>query len=117
MTNSMCSYYEEQEKLEAWKARLVQEFEFTEEEGADHVSRLVQMLQYMRKEAVILAYRLKTGKFTMVSATLMNYESWFNCPFIYTKLRNTIPFWNFEKKHWSTFEMENFMDWKAEFTL
>lgn len=103
------------QKVAQWRAYLEQESSKTNEEIDEHIHRLLALFKHLKNGPVLLAYRSKRGKVILSKVSLDAYISFFKRPFEWENLSNTVPFWNMDKKCWSTFDVSNFIDWRVTY--
>ncbi|KAA4768191.1 hypothetical protein F2841_22700, partial [Bacteroides fragilis] len=59
-----------------------------------------------------IAYQKQNGDFRLVKATLIYYEAEFHKKYDPTKIEGTVIYWNVDEQRWTTFLVENFMEWR-----
>jgi hypothetical protein len=47
-----------------------------------------------------------------VKATLIYYEAEFHKKYDPTQIEGAVVYWNVDEQRWTTFQMENFMEWR-----
>jgi len=58
------------------------------------------------------AYQKQNGDFRLVKATLIYYEAEFHKKYEPTKIEGAVVYWNVDEQRWTTFQVENFMEWR-----
>lgn len=103
------------DKVAAWKQLLLQELSWSVAKTDQHITRLLEFFKHLQYGSATLVYRSKQGEVLLTTASLIPYADYFRRPFEWENLNNTIPFWNEEKKCWTTFDMCNFIDWRIAY--
>ena len=75
-------------------------------------TRLEDLLDHMRYGHAMVAYRKQDGSFRMVRATLIHYEAEFHKRHDPTTVEGAVVYWNVDEQRWTTFQVENFMEWR-----
>ena len=76
---------------------------------AERLEALTDHLQYGH---AVIAYRKQNGDFRLVKATLIYYEAEFHKKYDPTKIEGAVVYWNVDEQRWTTFQVENFMEWR-----
>ena len=58
------------------------------------------------------ASQTEAMKLRLVKATLIYYEAEFHKKYDPTKIEGTVIYWNVDEQRWTTFLVENFMEWR-----
>lgn len=95
-----------------WKRRIIFEKGYTEPCAEWMTKRVEELLDYMQYGHAAIAYRKQDGSFRMVKATLIYYEAEFHKKYDPMAVESAVVYWNVEEQRWTTFQIENFMEWR-----
>ena len=95
-----------------WKRRIVFEKGYTESCAEWMAERLEALLDHMQYGHAAVAYRKQNGSFQLAKATLIYYEAEFHREYDPTEVEGAVVYWNVDEQRWTTFQMENFMEWR-----
>ena len=95
-----------------WKRRIVFEKGYTEKCAEWMAERLEELPDHLQYGHAVIAYRKQNGDFRLVKATLIYYEAEFHKKYDPTKIEGTVVYWNVDEQRWTTFQVENFMEWR-----
>lgn len=74
--------------------------------------RLEALLDHMQYGHAAVAYRKQNGSFQLAKATLIYYEAEFHREYDPTEVEGAVVYWNVDEQRWTTFQVENFMEWR-----
>lgn len=103
---------QEEMRKENWKRHIMLEKDYTEPCARWMAERLEALIDYLQYGYAVIAYRKQDGKFRLVKATLIYYEAEFKKVYDPNGIRSTVVYWNVEQQAWTTFRIENFLEWK-----
>ena len=95
-----------------WKKRIIFEKGYSEPCAEWMAERLEDLLDHMRYGHAMVAYRKQDGSFRKVRATLIHYEAEFHKRHDPTTVEGAVVYWNVDEQRWTTFQVENFMEWR-----
>ena len=95
-----------------WKKRIVFEKGYTESCAKWMAERLEALLDHMQYGHATVAYRKQNGSFQLVKATLIYYEAEFHKKYDPAEVEGAVVCWNVDEQRWTTFQVENFMEWR-----
>ena len=95
-----------------WKKRIVFEKGYTESCAEWMVERLEALLDHMQYGHATVAYRKQNVSFQLVKATLIYYEAEFRKKYDPAEVEGAVVYWNVDEQRWTTFQVENFMEWR-----
>lgn len=95
-----------------WKKRILLETNYTEQCAQWMAGRLEALIDYMHYGHVAIAYMKQDGTFCLVRGTLINYEKDFHKQHNPADIKSVVVYWNVDEQRWTSFLVENFMEWK-----
>ena len=95
-----------------WKKRIVFEKGYTEQCAEWMAERLEALTDHLQYGHAVIAYQKQNGDFRLVKATLIYYEAEFHKKYDPTKIEGAVVYWNVDEQRWTTFQVENFMEWR-----
>ena len=98
-----------------WKRQIMLEKDYTEQCSEWMAERLEALLDHMQYGHATVAYRKQNGSFQLVKATLIYYEAEFRKKYDPTKIEGAVVYWNVDEQRWTTFQVENFMEWRRSY--
>ena len=70
-------------------------------------------LDHLQYGHAAIAYREAERRASrLVKATLIYYEAEFHKKYDPTKIEGAVVYWNVDEQRWTTFQVENFMEWR-----
>ena len=99
--------------IKMWKERILEEKGCTETIAERMVRRMIALAEYMQYGHAVIAFYKQNGTFQLVTGTLVPYHREFHHPFDIETVHSTFIYWNEEAGGWRSFQIENFLEWKA----
>lgn len=98
---------------ERWLNRMLEHKEWSQTCCNIRIQQLIKLLKELTTGYVAICYRQKDDTTLLVCATLINYESFFGHPFRWENQNCTIPYWDIDNSRWSTFQIDNLVQWRT----
>ena len=95
-----------------WKRRIVFEKGYTVQCAEWMAERLEALTDHLQYGHAAIAYQKQNGDFRLVKATLIYYETEFHKKYDPTQIEGAVVYWNVDEQRWTTFQVENFMEWR-----
>lgn len=99
--------------IKMWKRRIMEEKGCTEAEAEEKAKRIEALTDYMHYGHAAIAFYKQDGTFQLVTGTLIPYSKEYHHPFDMEKVHSVFVYWNEDAGGWRTFQIENFLGWKA----
>lgn len=103
----------EEQLTEAWKKRIVAEKGCTKEVAERIALRVKELAEHMQYGHAIIAYYKQDGTFQLAAGTLISYPREFGRPYDVQHVHGAFVYWSIDEEGWRTFQIENFLEWKA----
>lgn len=99
--------------MEKWKKRIVEEKGCPESAAEKMALKVKSLAEHMQYGHAIIAYHKQDGTFQLVTGTLISYHTEFKHSYDIKQVHSAFVYWCMEEEGWRTFQIENFLGWKA----